>query len=542
MHDALRTTSNPVRVRFAPSPTGYLHIGGVRTAYYNWLFARRHGGVFILRVDDTDTQRNVAEVLEPILQGLRWLGIDWDEGPGVGGPYGPYFQSERQDRYCRAVEKLLESGAAYRDYATPEELAAEREAAQAAGQTYRPSRRWAHFGRDPHEAWEAQGRKPAVRLAMPREGACEFEDLVRGRVSVPWAQEPDHVIQRSDGSFLYHLASVVDDIEMGITHVIRAEEHLSNTPRQIFLWRALGASVPQLAHLPVVAEAGSRTKLSKRKLQQYLKHPDFLELYERGRRVLDRLGRKAIPETFNPVVIDFYRMVGFEPDAILNYLLLLGWSLDGMTERLTRPEQIAYFDLARVHRAPASFDPKKLWAFEQQVFRELSVEERVERVLPFLQEVGWLPAVLSAADRKWLTRVVATLGERLAIAGDILEFPEFFLDGDALPIDEGAFERKFLGDLRAQELLTELLPELKTGSFEKEALEERIRSFLASRGEKLGKIVHAFRIAVSGRTAGVGLFELLELLGRERVLQRLERALNRAALARSNQETKSRYA
>ncbi len=542
MLDSVPPRSSPVRVRFAPSPTGYLHIGGVRTAYYNWLFARQHQGVFILRVDDTDAQRNVAEALEPILEGLRWLGIDWDEGPVVGGPHGPYFQSERQERYRRAVEKLLETGSAYRDYATPEELAAEREAAQAAGEPYRPSRRWAHFGLEPHADWEAEGRKAAVRLALPREGACEFDDLIRGQVSVLWAQEPDHVIQRSDGTFLYHLASVVDDLEMGITHVIRAEEHLSNTPRQIFLWRALGGAVPQLAHLPVVAEAGSRTKLSKRKLQQYLKHPDFAELYGRGRKVLERLGRKVIPETFNPVVVDFYRTVGFEPEALLNYLLLLGWSLDGVTERLSRAEQIAHFDLARVHRSPASFDPKKLWAFEQQAFRELALETRVERVLPFLREVGWLPPAVTAADREWLTRVVSVLGDRLAIGGDILEFPEFFLDGDALPIDEDAFQRKFVDDRRAQELLVELLPELQAGSFEAQALEKRIRAFLAARGEKLSRVVHAFRIAASGRTAGIGLFELLELLGRERVLQRLRLAFERSGFPGNHEQTNSQYA
>lgn len=521
-------TPNPVRVRFAPSPTGYLHIGGVRTAYYNWLFARRQGGVFVLRVDDTDAQRNLEDALQPILDGLRWLGIDWDEGPEVGGPCGPYYQSQRQESYRRAVARLLEAGAAYRDYATAEELAAEREEAQRAGVPYRSSRRFAHFGSEPHEEWEAQGRKPAVRLAMPREGLCLIEDRVRGRVEVPWAQEPDHVVQRSDGTFLYHLASVVDDIEMRITHVIRAEEHLSNTPRQVFLWRALGSDPPVLAHLPFVAEPGSRTKLSKRKLDRYLKQPDFAELYGRGRRVLERLGRAVVPETFNPVVVDFYRTIGFEPEALLNYLLLLGWSLDGSTERLTRAERIAHFDLERIHKAPASFDPKKLWAFEQVAFRELPIEERVRRVLPFLVEAGWEREPLAGERRSFLERVVQALGDRLAIAGDILEFPEFFLDDDALPVDEEAFSLRLEQDGRACELLSGLVPVLIEGSFSSAAeLETRVRQFLAARGEKLGAVVHALRVAVSGRTTGIGLFELLELLGPECVHRRIERALER---------------
>ena len=231
-----------VRTRFAPSPTGYLHIGGVRTALFCWLFARQHGGQFILRIDDTDQERHVEESLAPILQGLHWLGIDWDEGPEVGGPHAPYYQSQRADRYQAAVDKLVASGAAYYDYATPEELQAERDAAQREKRPFVYDRRFMAETAADRTRFEAQGRRAVVRLKMPRDGTLVIDDLVRGRVEIEWAREQDHVIQRADGTCLYHLANVVDDYDFEISHVIRAEEHLSNTPRQIFLARSLGLS------------------------------------------------------------------------------------------------------------------------------------------------------------------------------------------------------------------------------------------------------------------------------------------------------------
>ena len=250
----------PARTRFAPSPTGYLHIGGVRTALFNWLFAKGRGGRFLLRIDDTDQDRNVEAALEPILHGFRWLGLDWDEGPGVDGPHAPYFQSARSEKYQAAVDVLLENGAAYRDFATTDELAAEREAAQTAGVPFKYSRKWMADTPEAAATFEAEGRQAVVRLKMPDTGTLELNDLVRGVVSFEWAREQDHVIQRADGSCLYHLATVVDDHDMEITHVIRAEEHLSNTPRQVFIAQQLGYDVPEFAHVPFVAEPGaSRT-------------------------------------------------------------------------------------------------------------------------------------------------------------------------------------------------------------------------------------------------------------------------------------------
>ena len=271
-----------VRTRFAPSPTGYLHIGGVRTALFNWLFARQRGGQFILRIDDTDAERNIDTALQPILDGLTWLGIDWDEGPGVGGPHAPYYQSQRAAGHKAAATQLLASGHAYRDFARPEELDEERKAAQAAGKPFLYSRRFAAFDDETARRFEAEGRQSVVRLKMPREGALVIDDAVRGRVEFAWDREQDHVIQRADGSCLYHLASVVDDHDLAITHVIRAEEHLSNTPRQAFIALSLGYALPAYAHLPLVAEPGSRTKLSKRKLAQYLKNADFKQVMDHG--------------------------------------------------------------------------------------------------------------------------------------------------------------------------------------------------------------------------------------------------------------------
>ena len=282
-----------VRTRFAPSPTGYLHIGGVRTALFNWLFSRQRGGQFLLRIDDTDQQRNIAAALQPILDGFRWLGIDWDEGPEVGGPHAPYFQSQRHAAHSAAVARLLEAGHAYRDFATTEEIQAERTAAEKDKRSFLYSRKWLAATDADVRRFTAEGRKGVVRLKMPREGQCRFHDLVRGDVAFDWANEQDHVVQRADGTCLYHLASAVDDHDFRITHVIRAIEHLSNTPRQIFIMQGLGYELPEFAHLPYVAEPGSQNKLSKRKIAQYLKHADDVRLSGLTELVLKDMGIDA---------------------------------------------------------------------------------------------------------------------------------------------------------------------------------------------------------------------------------------------------------
>lgn len=520
-----------VRTRFAPSPTGYLHIGGVRTALFNWLFARQHGGQFLLRIDDTDQQRNVDEALRPILDGFRWLGIDWDEGPEVGGPYQPYYQSQRGDRYQQAVERLLASGAAYRDFATTDEVQAERSAAEAEKRPFVYSRRWMAEDDAAAERFAAEGRQAVVRLKMPRDGSCRFHDHVRGEVEFPWSNEQDHVVQRADGTCLYHLASVVDDYDFKITHVIRAVEHLSNTPRQIFIAQSLGYPLPEYAHLPYVAEPGSSNKLSKRKLDKYLKNKDFDSLYQQGRSVAERIGLAVAAETFNPVIVDFYREVGFLPSAIINYLLLLGWSLDDKTEDFTRDEMIGAFSLERVNKSPASFDVAKLVAFQARHMATFPIKQKVAMTLPYLQQAGLVTSPPPCEIGPRITAVVEAAGDRIKVASDILGFDEFFVADDALGYDDAAVEKRIRKPERAATLLREYREELAAlpDPFDVPSLDAHLHGFVASRELKIGDIIHAIRVAVTGKSVGIGMFDALAILGRASCVARLDRALNLAA-------------
>jgi glutamyl-tRNA synthetase len=517
-----------VRTRFAPSPTGYLHIGGVRTALFNWLFARQHGGQFILRIDDTDQERNVAEALQPILDGFRWLGLDWDEGPEVNGRYGPYYQSQRLSRYRAAVTKLLERGAAYLDFATEEEVRAEREAAEKEKRPFLYSRKWMAETPEQIASFEAQGRKGVVRLKIPREGSCNFHDHIRGDVEVEWRREQDHVVQRADGTVLYNLANVIDDYEMEITHVIRAEEHLSNTPRQIFIAQALGYPLPEYAHLPLVAEPGSKNKLSKRKIPQYLKNPDFKRIYEHGWAIAKALGLRTSPDTFNPVIVDFYREVGYLPEAILNYLILLGWSLDDKTESFTREDMIKLFSLDRVNKGPASFDPQKLWAFQERYMQNLPVIEKAALAMPYLHRAGLVASPCPAEDRHKLTQILHAAGDRIKVAGDILDYDDFFRPYDQLKYDEAAFEKKIRKPPDAAGLLARFRDRLATvPDFDAASLERLLQEFVQSEGIGIGQIIHALRVAATGKAIGFGLFDSLAILGRQHCLARIDGALKR---------------
>ena len=514
-----------IRTRFAPSPTGYLHIGGVRTALFNWLFSRQRGGQFLLRIDDTDQQRNIAAALQPILDGFRWLGIDWDEGPEVGGPHAPYFQSQRHAAHSAAVARLLEAGHAYRDFATTEEIQAERTAAEKDKRSFLYSRKWLAATDADVRRFTAEGRKGVVRLKMPREGQCRFHDLVRGDVAFDWANEQDHVVQRADGTCLYHLASAVDDHDFRITHVIRAIEHLSNTPRQIFIMQGLGYELPEFAHLPYVAEPGSQNKLSKRKIAQYLKHADFKRLYDHALDIAAKIGHATTPETFNPVVVDFYRVAGYSPEALLNYLLLLGWSLDDSREDFTRAQMIELFTLERVNKSPASFDPQKLWAFQDRHMRGVPLERKVPAALEYLKAAKLVAEPAPADIGAYVGRVIAAAGDRIKTTGDVLMFREFFVADDALPIAGAEFD-KALKAPGARELLRDFAARLKAVQpFEAAALEAELKGFVAERGKKVGDLVHALRFAVTGRTVGLGLYDALTILGSARSLARIERAV-----------------
>jgi glutamyl-tRNA synthetase len=499
----------------------------VRTALFCWLFARRHGGQFILRIDDTDQERNVEEALAPILRGLRWLGLDWDEGPGVGGPYEPYYQSQRLARYQAAVEELLRRGLAYRDYATVEEIQAERQTAEKAKQSFTYSRRWMAVGPEGQARFEAEGRKAVVRLKMPREGVLVLDDLVRGRVEFQWAREQDHVIQRADGSCLYHLASVVDDHDFRITHVIRAEEHLSNTPRQVFIAQGLGYPLPQYAHLPFVAEPASRTKLSKRKLDKYLKNRDFAGLMEHGRKIAQAIGLETNPETFNPVITDFYQQVGFLPDAIINYLALLGWALDDRSEDFSREELVASFSLDRVNKAPASFDPNKLMAFQERYMQRLAPEAKVDMVLPYLIKAGLVVEPITGATRDRVRKVVEAAGDRIKLAGDIVSFSEFFVADEGLSYEEKDLEKTVRKEGAAARLARFRGRLAAAEAFDAPSLERLTQEFIAGEGITPGEVVHAVRVAVTGKSIGMGLFDSLAILGKESCLKRIGQALRR---------------
>ena len=517
-----------VRTRFAPSPTGYLHIGGVRTALFNWLLARQSGGQFILRIDDTDANRNVAEALQPILDGFRWLGIDWDEGPEVDGPHAPYFQSQRLQKYQDAAATLLEKGLAYRDFATSEETAAERKQAESEKKEFVYSRTWMAESEEDIKKFEDEGRSYVVRLKMPREGKCEFHDLIRGDVSVDWAREQDHVIQRADGTCLYHLASVVDDHDFEITHVVRAVEHLSNTPRQIFIAQGLGYDLPHYAHIPFVAEPGSKTKLSKRKIEKYLKNRDFNKLYAEGAKIAEQVGLETSPDTFNPVLVEFYREVGYLPDAIVNYLLLLGWSLDDKSEFFSRDEMIQKFSLDRVVKSEASFDPAKLTAFQQHYMNEMPPKQKVASTLNFLKAAHLVPDPPQCDLGPYLTRIVEAADDRIGVAGDVFQFDDFFADDTELIYDSKGFEKRLVKDENAGPLLERLVHVLtEADDWSTEAIEATVKGFCEQAEIKIGQIIHALRVATTGKTSGFGMFDTLSILGKEKAIARINQTLQR---------------
>ncbi len=516
-----------IRTRFAPSPTGFLHIGGVRTALFNWLLARQAGGQFILRIDDTDAKRNVEQALQPILDGFRWLGIDWDEGPEVGGPFGPYYQSQRSERYQEVVNQLLEGGFAYRDYSTSEEYHAEREAAEKAKTDFVYSRRWMAETDEQAAKFEAEGRVATVRLKMPREGQCRFHDHVRGDQIYEWAKQQDQIIQRSgEVSFTYHLASVVDDHDFQITHVVRAVEHLSNTPRQIFMIDSLGYQRPEYAHLPFVAQPGGTKKLSKRDIAKYLSNRDFKKLYDHGINIAKRIGVTENPDEFNPVLVEYYRTVGYLPETLVNYLLLLGWSLDGETEEFSRQEMIEKFSLDRVVKSSASFDPQKLMAFQERKMAAVPVKQKVPVAIKFLQAAKILSEPTDCDWGPYVTAIITAAGDRIKVGGDILAFDDFFLPDEDLTYDEKAYEKRLVKPEQAGFLLAEFQKILSaTDDFSAENLDSLLHQFVDQQGIKIGHIIHGLRVAVTGKAAGFGMFDTMAILGKEKTLNRIQLAL-----------------
>ena len=490
-----------VRVRIAPSPTGPLHIGTARTALFNYLFARRQGGTFILRLEDTDEARSTLEYEKDILDNLHWLGLEWDEGPEVAGmpakgPFGPYRQMLRLDRYTAAARTLLAEDKAYHCYCTPEELAADKAAQEAAHQPPHYVGRCAQLTPDERAAREAEGRKPVVRFRVG-EGVVAFDDIVRGHVEIDTkALGGDLIIVRSNGTPLYHFVVVVDDVDMQISHVIRGEDHLSNTPKHILLFRALGANVPQFAHLPLILNA-DRTKMSKRKSQ---------------------------------TGVGEFRAQGYIAEAFLNFIGLLGWSSGTEEEIFSLEELSERFELERVQSGGAVFDRERLEWLNGQWIRRLSDDELVERALPFLhadlekaQADDHVVRMPTTEDLRPLLPIIRERLATLAAIGPLIDFlfvEDLRVEPDLLVPKR--WDARTTSD--ALKAAREVIAGVGEVSFEADELEGPLRALAEERGWKVGDFFRAIRVAVTGRTATPPLFDTLVALGYERSLERLDAA------------------
>ncbi len=484
-----------VRVRFAPSPTGYLHVGGARTALFNYLFARSQGGTFVLRIEDTDAARSTEESVAAILDSMRWLGMSWDEGPGVGGPHAPYFQAQRRALYAEHAERLLAAGKAYRCYCTPEELEQRREAQAARGEAPRYDGRCRDLSPDERAAREREGRAAAIRFRLDEAGETAWDDVVRGHVSFRNELLDDFVIVRSDGLPTYNFACVVDDTDMRITHVIRGDDHISNTPRQLLLYRAFGATPPTFAHAAMILG------------------PD-------GTRLSKRHGATSV---------ESYRELGYLEVALDNFLALLGWSFDGERELFTLAELEQAFRIDRIGATPAIFNVEKLEWMNGQHLRRLSEEERAARVKEFLAARG---VNVATHDDTWWVLLVRAIGDRLKTLADAESYGRFALE-ESLTLDPEAWAG-LLDKPAVAERLTALAGRIGSdAAYSLESLEQLTRGLATELGIKAGELIGAARVALTGRKVSPGIFEVMALLGRERTVARL-----RDAAARWEREAK----
>ena len=479
-----------VRVRFAPSPTGYLHVGGARTALFNWLYARRHGGTFVLRIEDTDAERSSDDMVSGILESLTWLGLDWDEGPEVGGPHAPYFQAARLERHVAAAARLLESGHAYYCYCRTEELQAKRAAAEAAGGAWMYDRTCRALPVDEVSKREAEGQPRAIRVLVPP-GETSFDDLVHGRITVPHASIEDFIIVRSDGTPTYQLSVVADDIDMAMTHVVRGDDHISNTPKQILLYLALGAPVPAFAHVPLIL-GPDKKRLSKRH------------------------GATSVGE---------YEKQGYLPEAMVNFLALLGWSPgSGDEEVFSREALVARFTLDGISGGNAVFNPEKLDWFNQQHIMRLATDDLLARLQPMLSAEGLWDAAFLDGRRAWIGRVLDLLKPRAKKLHDFVPQLRPFIAA-SISRDPAAVA-KHLADPIVLAQLPAWRQELASiAPFDAATLEQALRRRAESAGIKAGALIHATRVAVVGVTNSPGIFEVLELVGREAVIARIDDAL-----------------
>ncbi|HDL19841.1 MAG TPA: glutamate--tRNA ligase [Nitrospirae bacterium] len=461
------------RVRFAPSPTGFLHIGGARTALFNWLYARHNDGVFVFRIEDTDRTRSTDEYIAAILDGMKWLGLDWDEGP--------YRQTDRMDIYKKYIRKLIDEDKAYYCYCSPGELEQRRKEAAGTGGHMK------YDGRCRERKTPVPDVRPVVRFRMPRDGKTVVEDLIRGNVAYDNAMFDDFIIMRSDGTPTYNFVVVVDDVEMGMTHIIRGDDHLNNTPKQIHIYRALGCNVPKFAHLPMIL-GSDKTRLSKR---------------------------------HGATSVQAYREMGYLPEALLNYLVRLGWSY-GDQEVFSRDELVEKFTLDNIGKAAAVFNPEKLLWMNGQYMKDTPSSKLGELVMPFLVRDGILSEG-HALDEEWLSRAIDTLKERAKTLVDMAKSLRYYI-AEEVEFDEKA-RAKFLNE-KSLPYLEDLRDAVSADDdFSERSLEEIFKAIMEKHDIKLRKIAQPVRVAMTGGTESPGIFEILDIIGKEKVIKRLEKAI-----------------
>nr|MDH3162219.1 glutamate--tRNA ligase [Bacillus licheniformis] len=477
---------NEVRVRYAPSPTGHLHIGNARTALFNYLFARSQGGKFIIRIEDTDRKRNIEGGEQSQLNYLKWLGIDWDESVDVGGEYGPYRQSERNDIYKTYYEELLEKGLAYKCYCTEEELEKEREEQVARGEMPRYSGKCRNLTKEEQEKLEAEGRQPSIRFKVPQGEVIRFDDIVKGEISFETDGIGDFVIVKKDGTPTYNFAVAVDDYLMKMTHVLRDEDHISNTPKQIMIYNALGWDIPAFGHMTLIVNE-SRKKLSKRDESII----QFIEQYEE---------------------------LGYLPEALFNFITLLGWSPVGEEELFTKEQFIEIFDVNRLSKSPAVFDTHKLKWVNNQYVKKLDLDQVIELTVPHLQKAGKVSEELSGGEQEWVRKLISLYQEQLSYGAEIVELTELFFKDD---IQYNREARTVLEEEQVPEVLRVFAEKLeRLDSFTADEIKASIKAVQKETGHKGKKLFMPIRVATTGQTHGPELPQSIELLGKDTVLKR----------------------
>ena len=482
-----------IRVRYAPSPTGHLHIGNARTALFNYLFARHNGGDFIIRIEDTDTKRNIEDGEKSQLDNLKWLGMDWDESPANPGEYGPYRQSERADIYQPLIDQLLASNRAYKCYCTPEELEAEREAQRARGEMPHYSGKCSHLTPEEQAQKEAQGLEPVIRFRVPKNTEFKFHDMVKGEISFESDNVGgDFVIQKRDGMPTYNFAVAVDDHMMKITHVLRGDDHIANTPKQLMIYDAFGWQAPEFGHMTLIINSETGKKLSKR-------DESILQFIEQ------------------------YRELGYLPEAMFNFIALLGWSPVGEDEIFSQDELIKMFDPNRLSKSPAAFDAKKLEWVNNHYIKAMDLDVLVEMCLPYLQKAGRVSEDLSAEELERVKKIVALYQPQMSYAAQIVELSELFFTEH--PVLDDAAKEVLAGETVPQVLAAFKAKLEAMDTIEAPSVKAAIKEVQKETGVKGKNLFMPIRVAVSGQTHGPELPETVELLGKEKALAHLEQVL-----------------